>query len=388
VAGHWSTAVLRYRAYLKLSSSYVVIEPSSGPVTSHSSADSAADGERALRPVPPPAAAVSEASDPDAFRATAVAIERQIGRAIVGQHEAVRGVLICLIAGGHALLEGIPGVGKTSMARAFSSAVSLSFGRVQFTPDLMPADITGTTIFSQDPVEGLRSEFQRGPVFCNLLLADEINRASPRTQSALLEAMQEGTVTAAGSTYSLPRPFCVLATQNPVELQGTYPLPEAQLDRFMLKLRFSYPSGPELEAIVSQTNDGHEAPIEVVAGAEQLLGMSALAREVPAATPVLGYIADLVLALQPGPEAPAMVRDYVRLGPSPRAAQALSLGGRITALLDGRHNLSVQDVQSVAMAALRHRLTLSFDAEREAVTPEAIVTDALKRVGERAQDAG
>jgi MoxR-like ATPase len=335
--------------------------------------------------VPP---GVAEASDPEAFRETALAIEHQIGRAIVGQHEAVRGVLMCLIAGGHALLEGIPGLGKTSMARAFAAAVALSHNRVQFTPDLLPADITGTTVFSQDRAAGLHSEFQAGPVFCNLLLADEINRASPRTQSALLEAMQEGTVTAAGTTYPLPRPFCVLATQNPVELHGTYPLPEAQLDRFMLKLRFGYPSGAELEQIVAQTNEGVEAKIDVVASAEQLLAMGVLAREVPAATLVLGYISDLVLALQPGSNGAAMVRDYVRLGPSPRGAQALSLGGRINALLDGRHNLSVEDVQAVAMPALRHRLVLNFDAEREAVTPEAIVADALARVRERSPDSG
>jgi MoxR-like ATPase len=324
---------------------------------------------------------VAEASDPEAFRDTAKAIEGQVARAIVGQREAVRGVLICLIAGGHALLEGIPGVGKTSLARAFAAAVSLSHDRVQFTPDLMPADITGTTVFSEDPVEGLRSEFHRGPVFCNLLLADEINRASPRTQSALLEAMQEGTVTAGGSTHPLPSPFCVLATQNPVEMHGTYPLPEAQLDRFMLKLRFAFPTGAELVQIVSQTNAGEGAEIDAVASAEQLLAMGALAREVPAAPLVLERISQLVLALQPGAGASAMVGDYVRLGPSPRAAQALSLAGRIAALMDGRHNLAVEDVQAVAMSALRHRLVLNFDAEREGVTPEAIVEDALAGLG-------
>jgi MoxR-like ATPase len=358
-------------------------------VAQHSAADPDAGGGRTLRPIVASAAkGVAEASDPEAFRETAFAIEGQIARAIVGQDDAVRGVLMCLIASGHALLEGIPGLGKTSMARAFAAAVALSHNRVQFTPDLLPADITGTTVFSQDPAAGLHSEFQAGPVFCNLLLADEINRASPRTQSALLEAMQEGTVTAAGTTYPLPRPFCVLATQNPVELHGTYPLPEAQLDRFMLKLRFSYPSGAELEQIVAQTNEGVEAKIDVVANAEQLLAMGVLAREVPAATLVLGYISDLVLALQPGPDGAAMVRDYVRLGQSPRAAQALSVAGRINALLDGRHNLSVEDVQAVAMPALRHRLVLNFDAERESVTAEAIVTDALGRVRERSLDAG
>jgi MoxR-like ATPase len=348
----------------------------------------APDAGGAARPQRPlavsPSRGVAEGSDPGAFRETALAIEAQIARAIVGQREAVRGVLLCLIAGGHALLEGIPGVGKTSMVRAFAAAVDLSQGRVQFTPDLLPADITGTTVFSQDPAGGLRSEFQRGPVFCNLLLADEINRASPRTQSALLEAMQEDTVTAGGKTYALPSPFCVLATENPVELRGTYPLPEAQLDRFMLKVLFSYPTDAELVEIVVQTNTDTDttATIDAVASAEQLLAMGALAREVPAAPEVLEYIGRLVLALQPVPAAPAIVREYARLGPSPRAAQALSLAGRITALLEGRHNLSVEDVRSVAMPALRHRLVLNFDAEREAVTPETIVADVLDAIGD------
>jgi MoxR-like ATPase len=324
----------------------------------------------------------AESVDPDAFRATAAAIEQEVGGAIVGQREAMRGVLICLIAGGHALLEGIPGVGKTSMARAFAQALSLSHNRVQFTPDLMPADITGTTVFSDDPSEGgLRSQFQAGPVFSGLLLADEINRASPRTQSALLEAMQEGTVTVAGVTHVLPRPFCVLATQNPVEMHGTYPLPEAQLDRFLLKLRFEFPTSEELVEIISQ--DEHaETQIDVVADAERLLAMNSLAHEVPASSHVLERISDLILSLQPSPDAAPMVRDYVRLGPSPRGAQALSLAGRITALLDGRHNLAVKDIRAVAFPALRHRLVLTFDAEREAVTPEAIIADALERLGD------
>jgi MoxR-like ATPase len=324
------------------------------------------------------------AADPDAFREMAGAIEAEVARLIVGQQDAVRGVLTCLIAGGHALLEGVPGVGKTSMARAFAAAVSLSFGRVQFTPDLMPADITGTTVFNQDPIEGLRSEFQRGPVFCNLLLADEINRATPRTQSALLEAMQEGTVTAAGTTRPLPDPFCVLATQNPVEMHGTYPLPEAELDRFLLKLRFAYPSGPELVRIVSRQGEGEGSArgVQAVATAEQLLGMGALARSVPAAEAVLEYISELVLALQPGPQAAPMVRDYVQLGPSPRGAQALSLAGRVNALLDGRHNLSVEDVVAVATPSLRHRVALNLDAERELISAEALIDDALSRLGE------
>jgi MoxR-like ATPase len=326
---------------------------------------------------------LAESFDPDAFRATAVAIEREVAKVIVGQHEASRGVLICLIAGGHALLEGIPGVGKTSMALAFAQALSLTHSRVQFTPDLMPADITGTTILTEEPAGGLRSQFHPGPVFSGLLLGDEINRASPRTQSALLEAMQEGTVTVAGVTHALPRPFCVLATQNPIEMHGTYPLPEAQLDRFLLKLRFTFPSSDELLAIISQGGGAPSTEIDAVADAERLLAMNLLARQVPASTHVLERIGALILALQPSPHAPAMVQDYVRLGPSPRGAQALSLAGRITALLDGRHNLAVEDIRAVAFPSLRHRLVLTFDAEREAVTPEAIIADALDRLGER-----
>jgi MoxR-like ATPase len=322
----------------------------------------------------------SEALDPDAFRATAAAIEQEVAKAIVGQHEAIRGALICLIAGGHALLEGVPGLGKTSMARAFAAALGLSYNRVQFTPDLMPADITGTTVLYGDASQELQPRFEPGPVFSGLLLADEINRASPRTQSALLEAMQEGTVTVAGVTHALPRPFCVLATQNPVEMQGTYPLPEAQLDRFFLKLRFSYPAMQELSMIVSQTSGDRTGEIDVVADGPRLLAMNSLARAVPAASYVVDHISELLLALQPSADGSGLVNDYVRLGPSPRGGQALSLAGRITALLGGRHNLSVEDIEAVALPALRHRLTLNFDAERDAVSPEMIVRDVVGRL--------
>jgi len=327
----------------------------------------------------PAGSPAAESVDPDRFRTAASAIEAQVERVIVGQREAVRGVLVCLIAGGHALLEGVPGVGKTTMVRAFAQALELSNGRVQFTPDLMPADITGTTIYTDDPIGGLRSEFRQGPVFSSILLADEINRASPRTQSALLEAMQEGTVTVAGTTHTLPKPFCVLATQNPIEMHGTYPLPEAQLDRFLLKLRFDFPSAPELLAIMAEEHEVVE--VDAVADAAQLLGMNVLARNVPAATNVLEYIARLILELQPSPEAPEMVRDYVRLGPGPRGGQALTIAGRIHALLDGRHNLAVEDVHAVVFPALRHRVALNFDAERAGITPEMIIQSALDRLG-------
>ncbi|HEX5195348.1 MAG TPA: AAA family ATPase [Solirubrobacteraceae bacterium] len=328
----------------------------------------------------PDPSTLPEASDPDAFRATAEAIERAVGKVIVGQQEAVRGVLICLVGDGHGLLEGVPGVGKTSLALSFTAALGLQYNRLPFTPDLLPADITGTTVLYGDPSRGLRPQFEPGPVFCNLLLADEINRASPRTQSALLEAMQERTVTVAGTTRELDRPFCVLATQNPIEMQGTYPLPEAQLDRFLLKLRFSYPSVDELEAIVTQAPASGIDRIDVVAGAAQLQAMSLLAREVPASSEVIGVISRLLLALQPSDGAHPLVRDYVQLGPSPRGGQALTIAGRITALLDGRHNLSLDDVRAVALPALRHRLVLNFDAEREGIGPEMIVTEALQRL--------
>lgn len=332
----------------------------------------------------PPGRPAVQPIEPAEFLDLAREIERQVGAVIVGQAEAVRGMLICLTAGGHALLEGVPGLGKTTLARAFAATLGLAHTRIQFTPDLMPADITGTMVLTHDDGGHPRVEFQPGPVFAGLVLADEINRASPRTQSALLEAMQEGTVTIAGESRRLPEPFCVLATQNPVELHGTYPLPEAQLDRFLVKLRFEYPTEAELQAIIARVApQSIEGTVKRVADALLLLRMNALVRNVPAATHVLDYIARLLLALQPSsPDAIPLARQYVRLGPSPRAGQAMSLAGRATALLGGRHNLSFQDVRMVAPMVLRHRLALSFDAERRAVAPDAIVAEALERVRE------
>jgi MoxR-like ATPase len=322
----------------------------------------------------------------DEFRASAKAIEDQVRAVMVGQSEPVRGTLICLIGDGHALLEGVPGLGKTTLANAFASALGLPHTRIQFTPDLMPADITGTTVLVDDETGRPRLDFREGPVFASLVVADEINRASPRTQSALLEAMQEGTVTITGTTHQLPRPFCVLATQNPVELQGTYPLPEAQLDRFLLKLRFEYPTADQLQKIMAENplTSGHRS-VQRVADASMLLRMNALAQSVPVAAHVLGYVSRLLLAMQPSsPAATPLVGQYVRLGPSPRGGQSLVLTGRITALLDGRPNLAFEDVRAMAMPALRHRLVLSFDAERQGITPEDVISEVLATVPQEA----
>jgi MoxR-like ATPase len=315
---------------------------------------------------------------PEEFGRLAADIQREVGKAIVGQESVVRGVLTCLIADGHALLEGVPGLGKTSLVRAFARVLDLQYGRIQFTPDLMPADVTGTTIIMEDESGRRALSFQQGPVFANLVLADEINRATPKTQSALLEAMQERTVTTAGVSRPLPRPFYVLATQNPVEMEGTYPLPEAQLDRFFYKLLISYPVRGELAAIVRQTVTNIELNTRVVTGGETLLEMHRLALEVPMSTYVLDYAVRLVLATQPGSgEAPEVVKRYVRLGSSPRGAQALTLGGRINALLNGRYNLSFDDVRAVAHDALRHRITLNFEAETQGITPDQVVDEVL-----------
>jgi MoxR-like ATPase len=335
----------------------------------------------------PAAPAVTHEPDAEAaaaaFRTTVAAIETQVGAAIVGQREAVRGVMISLILGGHALLEGVPGIGKTSMVRSFAGALGITHSRIQFTPDLMPADITGTVVLVDRPDHAPQLVFQSGPLFGSLILADEINRASPRTQSALLEAMQEGTVTIGNDTHHLPRPFSVLATQNPVEMQGTYPLPEAQLDRFLLKLHFDYPDADELTAIVRRTTDMTPQPAPVSDGST-LLRMGTFARSLPAASPVLDYASRIVIALQPLAGAADVVREYVRLGPSPRGAQALTLAGSVSALIAGRNHLAYEDVRAVALPALRHRLILTFDAERNGVTADDIVSAVVRGVREDA----
>src|SRR5918911_5119683 len=289
---------------------------------------------------------------PDEYGARARAIEEQIGRVIVGQRELVRQVLICLLCEGHALLEGVPGLGKTQLLKTLSQTVRLHFGRIQFTPDLMPADIVGTQVLEEDEAGRRRFHFRAGPVFANLVLADEVNRATPKTQSALLEAMQERAVTVAGDTRPLPRPFFVMATQNPIEMEGTYPLPEAQLDRFLLKALVPFPPASDLAAVVERTTGDGLAAVRPVADGPTLSAMIELTRQVPVASHVVQHAVDLVVTTHPdSPDAPDAVRRYVRFGASPRGAQALVLAAKATALLDGRPNASTADVRAVAPAA-------------------------------------
>ncbi|MDX9910219.1 MAG: AAA family ATPase [Phycisphaerales bacterium] len=322
------------------------------------------------------------------FRADYEAVRAQIGRSVVGHGEVVAGVLTCLFAGGHTLLEGVPGIGKTLLVRTLARALSLSFGRVQFTPDLMPSDITGTVVITEldaggpaGVASGGRREFrfQPGPIFAQLVLADEINRATPKTQSAMLEAMQERAVTVAGETHPLPAPFLVMATQNPLEQEGTYPLPEAQLDRFMLKLLVRSSSREELHEILERTTGAASVGADAVLTAEAILAHQALVREVPIAPHVRDYAVRLVLATHPkgpygdGRYATPMVNQYVRVGASPRAAQALTLGAKVRALVEGRFAASVDDVRELALPALRHRMILNFEGESEGVTTDAII---------------
>ena len=320
---------------------------------------------------------------PEGFRDVAERIEAEVGKYIVGQREVVRHVLVCLVAGGHVLLEGVPGLGKTMLVRTLAQVLDLEFARIQFTPDLMPADIVGTDIL-EEAGDGRREfRFQPGPVFTNLLLADEINRATPKTQSALLEAMQERTVTVANRSYPLEPPFLVLATQNPIEMEGTYPLPEAQLDRFLFKVNVEYPSSQELVEILKRTTGEVEPDVDVVAGGEAVLAMGALARQVPVASPVADYAAQLTLATHPDSDAaPEMVRRYVRYGSSPRGAQALILGGKVTALLAGRYNVAFEDLRAVAPAALRHRILLNFEGQAEGVGADEVVGEVVRAVVE------
>ena len=315
------------------------------------------------------------------FRAIASEIETQVGRVIVGQAELVRNTLITLLAGGNALLEGVPGLGKTMLVRTLSQAVDCPFARIQFTPDLMPADIVGTNLIVEDDQGRRQFQFEAGPIFSNLVLADEINRATPKTQSAMLEAMQEHSVTVAKATRRLPEPFFVLATQNPLEMEGTYPLPEAQLDRFFYKIDVPFPSVDDLVEIANRTTATINPAASPAADGAQIRAMQALARGVPIAGHVTTFTARLVKATHPeDPDSPAIVRQFVRYGASPRGMQAMILAGKIIALLDGRYNVAFDDIRAAAVPALRHRLILNFEAQAEGMTSDSIIGEILKAV--------
>ena len=313
-------------------------------------------------------------------RETAVNIETEIGKVIVGQKEVIRHTLTGILSGGHVLLEGVPGLGKTILVRTLGHVLQLDFSRIQFTPDLMPADITGTEIMEEQPNGQRTFRFQQGPIFASLILADEINRATPKTQSALLEAMQESTVTVGNNTYQLPQPFFVLATQNPIEQEGTYPLPEAQLDRFMFKINVPFPSAEELHEILARTTGKETAGAEKIVSGADLIAMQNLARQVPIPTHVSAYISRLIVASHPGQSPATMVNEYVRYGSSPRGGQALVLGAKITALLAGRFNVAFEDVTAVAPAALRHRLLLNFEGQAASISTDAVVADLVKSI--------
>ena len=305
-------------------------------------------------------------------------VEAEIHKRIVGQDEVIEGVLLCLFANGHVLLEGVPGLGKTQLIHTLSEALSLSFNRIQFTPDMMPSDITGTMLLIEDAQGRKQFEFQQGPIFAQIILADEINRATPRTQSALLEAMQERTVSVARTSYKLEEPFCVLATQNPIEMDGTYRLPEAQLDRFLFKLQITFPDEAELGEILRRTTSEVETSIGKISDAETIQSMRQLVRRVLIAEHVERYIIKLIRATHPdNPDSPEMTRQYVELGASIRGLQAITLTAKIKALLDGRYNVAFEDVQSVALPALRHRIILNFEGEGEGIQTDDIINNIL-----------
>ncbi len=316
------------------------------------------------------------------FRETAARIEEEVGKVIVGQRKLVREVLTCLVAGGNGLLEGVPGLGKTALVRTLALVLDCSFDRIQFTPDMMPADIIGTNIIIENE-DGKRGfQFQKGPLFANLVLADEINRATPKTQSALLEAMQEGTVSIARNVYQLPQPFFVLATQNPLEMEGTYPLPEAQLDRFFFKMLIPFPNATELAIISERTTSGQQAVVHKATDGATIAGMQNVARQTPIAAHVTNYAVRILLATHPDQQPTPMVKKYVRYGGSPRGLQAMITGAKITALLDGRYNVAYKDIRAVAIPALRHRIILNFDGEAEGISTDSIVGNILEEVRE------
>ncbi|MEO8479664.1 MAG: MoxR family ATPase [Gemmatimonadota bacterium] len=325
-------------------------------------------------------AAPTDLQQLDALASAMDALRSQVAERVVGQREAVDGILTAILGGGHALLVGVPGLAKTLMVSTVAEALNLSFNRVQFTPDLMPGDITGTELVEEDPATGKRSfRFVEGPVFAQVVLADEINRTPPKTQAALLQAMQEHQVTVAGRTYHLPEPFFVLATQNPIEQEGTYPLPEAQLDRFMLELRIGYPSRAEEEAIVTATTGGRVAAVRTVLDGAELVGMQSLVRRIPVSTTLIGAAVMLARMTRPNEaEAPALVREFVEWGAGPRASQYLVLGAKARAAMDGRPQADLDDIKAVARNVLRHRVMTNFAAEAADRSSEDVVGELIE----------
>jgi MoxR-like ATPase len=321
------------------------------------------------------------------FGARYKAVYKQLGRVIVGHTDILHGVMTCLFVGGHCLLEGVPGLGKTLLVRTLAQTLSLDFSRIQFTPDLMPADILGTNMIVEDQLGKREFQFQKGPLFTQICLADEINRATPKTQSALLEAMQERSISIAGHVYKLKEPFFVMATQNPIEQEGTYPLPEAQLDRFFFKLVVGYSSREDLNTIIERTTKGvNVVPDKVMDGAE-IMKWQQLIREVIVAPHVQDYVARLTLATHPdGPFAVPITNQYLRWGSSPRGAQTLTLAAKVRALLSGRYNVSFEDVRRVFLPALRHRVILNFEAEAEGIDTDKVLVEVLQRVPEKAEE--
>ncbi|MEW4562959.1 MoxR family ATPase [Bremerella sp. JC770] len=324
----------------------------------------------------------------DEFRSRYLAVKEQIQKVIVGHEDIVHGVLTCLFVGGHCLLEGVPGLGKTLLIRTLSQALDLNFSRIQYTPDLMPADILGTNMVMETPDGRRVFEFQKGPIFTQICLADEINRATPKTQSAMLETMQEGCVTVGGHRYELDKPFFVLATQNPIEQEGTYPLPEAQLDRFMFKLVVGYSSADDLGTIIDRTTKGTRVEAEKVMEGAEIMKWQQVIREVILAKHVQDYIVRLTLATHPeGPLALPITNQYLRWGSSPRGAQTLALTAKVRALLDGRYNVSYEDVRRVYLPAMRHRVILNFEAQAEGLDTDHVLLELLEKVPEKADDA-
>ncbi|MDG2220678.1 MAG: MoxR family ATPase [Rubripirellula sp.] len=325
-------------------------------------------------------------ADAEEFRDRYNAVREMIGRVIVGHDEIVHGVLTAVLCGGHCLLEGVPGLGKTMLVRTLSRVLDLDFNRIQFTPDLMPADILGTNMIVEDEDGRRRFEFQRGPIFTQILLADEINRATPKTQSAMLETMQEGTVTAGGTRFELSKPFFVLATQNPIEQEGTYPLPEAQLDRFLFKLVVGYSSREDLNTIVDRTTRGEHIELERVMDGPELIKWQEMVRQVILAPHVQDYLVRLNLATHPdGPHSVDATNNYVRWGASPRGAQTIALASKVRALLDGRYNVSFEDIRRVFLPAMRHRVLLNFEAQAEGMEPDQVLLDILEKVPEKSE---